>query len=260
MFVSGNVVIILRRVTFVLLLAVAVACNAGKPAPFPYACGDVTRGHCYTYATIGQRITGFRTIVTISGSLAPGNGFVTNEFWLKNYSGAVGWIELGYISNGVEPLHYFYAIVNPATGIFRQTTISTIPREDIEGRVTLDVHQIAPNEFEISVNGPATQFSTTENVSLWSGSEGGYVDVGMELAGTTGAYASITMFVKNQVYDTRHRRRFAAGSDGYGVTTHNPPYGEWLQSPAASPTASPAASPVAGPEGGTFITYCCAPP
>src|SRR4051812_2630497 len=104
----------LARVTQILTVLVTptliLGCGAGQQSPTGYSCGDVAHGHCYSEALFGDHVTGFRTTFTVVSKLHPGNGFVTNEFWLDNYTGNIGWIELGYELNTVEPLHYFVGI------------------------------------------------------------------------------------------------------------------------------------------------------
>lgn len=233
----------------IVALGATLACGiGGKPAPAPYMCGDVTRGHCYGMATVGDHLTGFRSTFTVVKELRPGNGFVTNEFWLKNYSGVVAWIEIGYMQNTVEQLHYFWAVLDPDTALFRSTMIADVPGAEFGERVTFDIHETAPSVFSLSVDGPTTKFATSVTVNLWVGTDGGYVDMGMELAGTDGAVAPVATFVNNTVYDSTFRPRYAKASDGSGETIGKPPYGGWLQKPADSP------------DGGVFITHCCAPP
>jgi hypothetical protein len=223
------------------------ACGGGKPAPAPYTCGDVTRGHCYSKAVIGDHLTGFRSTFTVVKDPRPGNGFVTNEFWLSNYSGTQAWIEIGYIQNTVEPLHYFWAVLDPDTTVFKRTRIADVPPSELGERVTFDIHQTAPGTFSLSVDGPTTKFATSVTVNLWSGMYGGYVDMGMELAGTDGATAPVATFVRNTVYDSTLHPRYARASDGAGESIGKPPYGGWLQTPTESP------------DGGVFITHCCSP-
>jgi hypothetical protein len=104
-----------KRLRFLLLLIAVftVACNeecnlSGQPAPQPYACGSVTSGHCYAHFTMGDHIVGFRTEMTVRNRFISGNGLMTNEFWLVNYQGVNGWIELGYLNNGHTPPYYFW--------------------------------------------------------------------------------------------------------------------------------------------------------
>ena len=58
----------------------------------------------------------------------------------------------------------------------------------------------------VSVDGSKTHFSTTVQVNLWDGVYGGHVEAGQELAGSTGAAASLVTFVDNQLYDQNFNR------------------------------------------------------
>jgi hypothetical protein len=107
------------------LLCALMACAPQTPAPAqPYACGGPAKNHCYAYASVGDHILGFLTQIHISG-ISPGDGFVTNEIWLRNYTGVSSWIELGY-EQDVRPLHYFWA-QSDETGLFTPHELGDIP-------------------------------------------------------------------------------------------------------------------------------------
>src|ERR1700690_423792 len=103
------------RMLFLLLTAGLISsCTpplGGTPASQNYNCGDLTSGHCYSEANLGLRITGFRSTITVASNFYGGRGFVTNEFWLSNTDGNWGWIEIGYMSNGVQRTKYFWAVL-----------------------------------------------------------------------------------------------------------------------------------------------------
>ena len=230
----------------ILVLSASKCPSGGQPSPQIYNCGTVSSGHCYSEALLGDHLAGFRTTFTVVQQFLPGDGFVTNEFWLTNYQGNDGWIELGYQVNSIE-LKYFWAVLDPDTGIFTKHDIGPIPPEEVATRVVFDIHQTAEDTFVISIDGSKTHFATTAHVNLWDGSYGGHVKMGQELAGSKGAAASLAMFVENQVYDSSSRRRFATAGDGPSEKVDKPPYGGWMQQPAV------------GNQGGVFSTYCCVP-
>jgi hypothetical protein len=192
-------------------------------------------------------VTGFRSTITVANNFFGGKGFVTNEFWLLNTDGNWGWIEIGYLSNTVQAPKYFWAALNPETGIFQSHDIGLVPQGEIGTRVVFDVHQTADSTFSVSLDGGVTHFQTTVVVPLWDHNFGGTVNLGQELARDSGAVASLTEFTDNQLYDQNFRIRFAIETDGGSEDVAKPPYGGWMQKPAA------------GNRGGVFATYCCAP-
>jgi hypothetical protein len=225
----------------------------GQPSPTPYHCGTAAAGHCYAEAFLGSHATGFRTTVTVANRFLPGDIFITNEFWLTNYNGNNGWIEIGYQYQRYLEERYFWAQLDPDTTNFTSHEIAPVPAEDIGTRVTIDVHQIGDNQFQLSLESGSMSFTMPINLHLWDGTYGGTVKVGTELAGSTGAQASLAEFVDNQVYDTSFQRHFVtelAGPD----SIDSPPYGGWLQQPSDAAGADGGGSP-----GGVFSTYCCAP-
>src|SRR5262249_41294443 len=142
-------------------------------------------------------------------------------------------IEIGYETNTVELPKYFWAVLDPDTGIFINHNIDTIPQEEVSTRVTFDIHQIAEDTFAISVDGNKTHYSTSVTVNLWNGVYGGYVHIGQELSGSKDAVASLAMFVENQVYDSNFHPHYARETDQpHDETLDKPPYGGWMQKPA----------------------------
>jgi hypothetical protein len=231
-----------------IVLVLTTRCIGGQPAPEGYSCGGPSTGHCYAIASIGDHLTGFRSTIGVIANAKPGDGFVNNEFWLINYSGNGGWIEIGYQVNTVELPKYFWAVLDPDTGIFTNHNMDTIPQEEVGTRVTFDIHQIAEDTFAISVDGSKTHYSTTVQVNLWNGTYGGYIHIGQELSGSKDAIASLAIFVENQVYDSNFHHHYATEVDRpLDETLDRPPYGGWMQKPTQDN------------KGGVFSTYCCAP-
>lgn len=234
------------------LLAVAgtfSSCDVlfGSQAPHGYACGDTTGDHCYAEAFVGDHTTGFRSTITVAPTFQAGNGLITNELWLNNYTGNRGWIELGYKNVVNERPQYFWAQMNPEGFVFTFHDIAPVPDAELGTRVTFDVHQIGPDQFLLSIDGGVTRWSQTIALSLWTGTAGGYVALGQELGGTDGGQASLALFVDNMVYDQAFAPRFAAAQDRPSESLDGPPYGGWLEVPDA------------GNRGGVFSTRCCAP-
>ena len=211
-------------VTFAFLAVALVGCG-GTQIPTGYSCGDVTRKHCYAKATLGDHITGFTARIGVADGISPGDGFVTNELWLNNYTGVSSWIEVGYQQNSVERLHYFWAM-NDENGVFTKESIADVPAQEKSTSVYFDVHQIAPDSFRVSVQGSATHFTKVIAVHLWNGSSGGYAGVGQELAGTSGASAPNAQFTDMATYTNGTRSPVTAVS----LVVDQPPNAGWLSS------------------------------
>lgn len=235
-------------VSLALLALVGCTTPIGQVSPQGYSCGTPSTGHCYAIASVGDHLTGFRTTISVVSNLLGGDGFITNEFWLINYSGDNGWIELGYSAGKYELPKYFWARLDPDSHIYQSHDIVTIPQEEIGTRVTFDVHQTGEDTFVLSVEGGSTHFSTTVTANLWDGAYGGYAHVGQELEGSTGAVASLAMFVDNHVYDQSFNLHLATEADhALDEDVDKPPFGGWMQKPASDN------------QGGVFATHCCAP-
>jgi hypothetical protein len=72
---------------------------------------------------------------------------------LTNYSGNAGWIEIGYQVVTLQSPKYFWAVLDPDTGIIINHDIGTIPQEEFGTRVTLDIHQTAEDTFDVAIEG-----------------------------------------------------------------------------------------------------------
>lgn len=247
---GGGMPLRLRLLAACLPLAAAfLSCDllsslGGRPGA--YQCGDFTGDHCYAEASVGDHATGFQTTITVAGVFEAGDGLITNELWLRNYTGGQGWIELGYKHELNGTLQYFWGRKDPATADFSFENIGPVPAAEVGTPVTFDVHQTGTDTFLLSIDGGVTRWSKPLTLALWSNASGGYVLLGMELGGRDGGQASLAMFVDNKVYDTAFHPRFANAGDFPGQTIHGPPYGGWLQWPDAG-------------QGGVFSTRCCAP-
>jgi hypothetical protein len=186
------------------------------------------------------------TRIHISG-INPGDGFVTNEIWLRNYTGVSSWIELGYTQDP-RPLHYFWA-QSDETGLFTPHDLGDIPPEEFDTPVTFSIHQLQPGQFEVRIDGTRTHFTTATHVALWSGTDGGYAEIGQELSGTTGANAHLAVFDHNRALSRNSQWSWFTNpniTNPAATTEGKPPYGEWLALPATDAS-----------EGGVSSTHCC---
>jgi hypothetical protein len=238
-----------RLVLAAVALAAMAGCNllGGAPAAEPYKCGDYTGNHCYATGTLGSHVTGFRTTITVASNFRPGDGFLTNEFWLNNFTGVKAWLEVGYKTDTAGRLDYFWGILDPTTAMFTAHELGVVPAEEVGTPVVFDIHQTADGEFLVSVEGSVTHVSRQVSVQLWSGASGGWVSLGQELAGKQGAQAALTTFTHNQVYDAAFTRRPVGAVDRPSESADAPPFGGWLLTPDG------------GNVGEVFATHCCAP-
>jgi hypothetical protein len=192
-----------------------------------------------TAPSIGDHLTRFRSTISVVDRFFGGDGFVNNEFWLVNYNGQGGWIELGYQASTYQLPKYFYAVLDPDTQTYISHDIAEIPQEELGTRVSFDVHQTADNTFVVSVERTKAHFSTSVTVHLWDATYGGYVNLGQELAGKRNAAANLAMFVSKSSTtrrSTRTRRR----------TPIDPPMRPWTSRRSAGGCRSPRAGIKAG--------------
>ncbi|MGZ3488658.1 MAG: hypothetical protein ACXVBY_17555, partial [Isosphaeraceae bacterium] len=239
-----------KQVVGIMLVGMLVtACSGSTPrAPAPYKCGGVgtmTGRHCYAKATIGDHITGFSSDIWIAERMQPENGFITNEFWLNGFTGVSSWIEIGYIQNSVEQLHYFWA-ENDENGIFHKETIANVPTTEVGTSVRFAIIQVATDTFRLEVKAGTTHFSREIHLHLWDDWQGGYIEAGQELAGTDmagtgGAEASLAQFTDMLTFTRFSKARV----DKAAFDVDGPPYAGWLVMPPA-PEPGPA-----------FATWCC---
>jgi len=236
------------RLSSIGLTAVLACTQVGTVSPKPYSCGDLQKSHCYGEVTVGNHATGFRTMISVVNSFQGGTGFLTNEFWIFPYDGNLSWIEIGYQASPTQLRKYFWATLDPTTSIFRSHDIGNVPTAEVGSEVTFDVHQTGEHQFALSVQGNVTHFDTTITVNLWDGTYGGYMNLGQELAGDSGAVGSLATFKNNQVYDGSLQPHFITDSEVVGSESQaRPPFAGWLERPAM------------GNRGGVFSTWCCTP-
>jgi hypothetical protein len=248
-------------------------CPPGQPAPNGYSCGTLSSGHCYSEAmsTFGasstplqqcandgaSHIFGYRTSISITSGMNPGDGFIDDEMWLTAENGP-GWIEAGYTDEYFFGQHYFWAENDETTGIFVNHDLQSVPAEDDGSYAVVEIFATGPDltkpsSFTVNIRSIATNFSQTDIVNaMWTPGPDRFAEVnfGQELAGTNGALANDVFFVNNSWMDNAGHWRLQSAP---GVSTVDmPPYGGWVQDGCSSAQSS-------GPNGGTFLTRCCTP-
>jgi hypothetical protein len=233
-----------------ILVVALTSCQSGPilpgnaPAAAPYTCGTLSSGHCYAELLVDPgHLRGYRTQILVTTQLAPGNGFIDNEFWLNPYGGT-GWLEMGYEYHPVYRMTYFWA-EDRQDGYFIAHEIADVDPLDDGNYATFDIHETATDTFSISLTSKKVSYSySNTNFPLFGSTASGWVAMGQELAGTTGAQAPFVLYLFNTYYDTNLAKHYITG--GTPVLA-KPPYGGWLQAPAS------------GNQGGAWSTWCCAP-
>jgi hypothetical protein len=250
-------VILISRLRRSLVLAglalapIALAgCPTPGPSPTPYSCGTASDdSHCYarvnfTNQTVLGGIRGWQTRIDVVPVMKGGDGLITDEFWLASFSGSY-WIETGYMASVSESgAFYVWAETDPGVGLVVHI-LGPVTSADYGGWATFTVYQTGPSSFIISVQTPTVSYTAASNFPYFSDpSTQGYVNMGQELAGSTGAVADYATFADNKEFSGG---QWAYATTGAQAPAGDPPYGVWT--PASQ-----------WPPGGLFWTECCISP
>ena len=242
---------LLRVVAGPAVVTLALAgCQTPGPSPTPYSCGNLTINHCYAEAEFLSTsapggIRGWRTNIYLTDQMSPGDGFIHNEFWLNN--GAGSWIEVGDFAEPNKPGPFYgWGMMQP-DGLYSSSPFGPVQDADIGHYATFEIKQIDPDNFSVTVTTPtATYTIVLTNSFLSDQSNSGYVAMGQELAGSSGAQAGYVLFLDNMAY-SGGTWSYYPGPQGNSLV-QQPPYGGWVQLPAP------------GNQGGAFFTECCISP
>lgn len=174
--------------------------------------------------------------------------------WLKPLFTGSGWIEAGYADGIFTPgeIDYFWAENDNTSGLFVKHFVSTVPQADFGQYAIIQISNDGPDRtssssFTVSIRNQATNFSTSTSNALWNGSgNSADVNLGQELAGTSGAAAGLVFYVNNAYQSASGL--WPLETSGGTVISDLPPFAQWVQIPAP------------GNNGGTFYTECCLPP
>jgi hypothetical protein len=237
---------------------------SAKPAHASnYSCGNPSTGHCYGYThwqEQPQYFGSYTSILQIAMN-CPSNcgGFINNEMWLgddhsqaclSNGFGAC-WVEAGYHAfPGEGNPYYFWADSRPMTSntynnhFLNQADVADFTHFMIilDARGGPGVYQVWIYNDNLSVlfNGASTSNTMTANE----------IDIGTELAGTTGASAAPSQFQQNfwavSPLTSQYIFWYNTEVDNGAVTSQAPPNASWLI-PAS----------LSGSNGGIFSTNCC---
>jgi hypothetical protein len=266
---SGRLVAVAGSVLLPFCLS---GCPPGQTPPGGYSCGTLSSGHCYSetlfflgkaapsqQCAVDQKsnIFGYRTSISVTSGMNPGDGFIDDEIWMRAENGP-GWIEAGYMDDTVFGEHYFWAENDEVTGIFVNHDLQSVPAADSGNYAVVEIFATGPdltmaNSFTVNIRSMTTNFSQTGiNNAMWSGGPDRFAEVnfGQELAGSKGALANDVFFVNNSWMDSAGHWRLQSAPTATAVDM--PPFGGWVQDPCMSAQSS-------GPNGGTFLTRCCTP-
>jgi hypothetical protein len=250
----------------------------GLPGPGrTYSCigGDPGSRHCYGIVRFNVTDLGngpsFRAFITTVNAVAlrGGDGEINDEFWVKqipaaNCGGpnlpAVCWIEVGlsaganYIGCRVpqNETHLFWADNRPNRGFFCHDMGAVQPQEFGQPvLLAIAIRPSEPNAYDVealtceSSHGPVgCQGRQFVGISSDNTMAANVIDMGMELAGRTGASAPGTNFFQTLVPDSSSVFGFKFLDVDGRLILNEPISAEWESRPTSG-------------NGGSFRTSCC---
>jgi hypothetical protein len=238
-----------------------------------YSCGNSTGSHCYGIATLPAALNGepnFRGFVTAVDAvpLNSGNGEINNEIWVVQQGnpacGSIAnsqcWIEVG-LSAGADAggcslpsneTHIFWADNRPNQGFFCHDQGALQPQEFNQPVfLAIAIRPPEPNSYDVEAltcTSTSGSGSCPRRAIIGKSSNNAMaanlVEMGMELAGNSGASAPVTHFNgsiapnPNVIFGWTY-----VNVDG-SVITNTPVKGGWSLTPSTNP-------------GGSFFTSCC---
>jgi len=259
----------------ILLLLSGASCPPGPGRT--YSCGDPTSAHGHCYGIVSFNVTDFgnglnfglfstvvNAVALLGGSVAgtKNPGELNDEFWVTQKRVPTGcvdrdgtqipcWVEVGLSAGGcsISPneTHLFWADNRPFEGFFCHDLgpleqqefghdTSLLIRQNASDTSTYDVIVITCVDASAQCSGRGFIGESTVNAMFPDD-----VDMGMELAGTTGANAPGTNFL-GTIVTGRNGPKFL---DVNGVIRNDMPT-----------TAAWSSLPTSG-NGGSFHTSCC---
>jgi len=253
------------RSTLSVVWATLVGFLCLSTSAYPYSCGNPSSGHCYGTASWQEKTEYFGAYADLTqvamGCPAGCGGFVDDEIWLIDTKSSgcgsngfgVCWVEAGYIfTDGSSSAQFFWADGRPLTSSAFNLHIlgPTDPAGTTDHYMIIKDGRGGSGIFQVWVynDGLSTLYQGTSTSNTMSGNR---IDIGQELAGTTGASAGTANFTRNiwavQALGPEYVFWYNRQTDKGGVGSANPPVASWAIDPAAPPP----------PEGGEFTTRCC---
>jgi hypothetical protein len=242
--------------------------NGGSCPPLPgpgrtYACGDATSNHCYgivrfNVAELGNGLDfGLFSTIVNAVALLGGDGEINDEIWVKQRHGVTNcgnqcWVEVGLSAGACSipknETHVFWADNRPFEGFFCHD-MGPLQEQEFGHLMSLliRVNPSDPGSYDVVVQtcldaaapcpGRRLVGQSTDNAMFPD-----TIDMGMELAGSTGAGAPGTNF--------------------FGTRVAVPGGSKYLDVDGTSGANSPITAewdtlPTSGTTGGSFRTLCC---
>lgn len=200
-----------------------------------YSCGDLSSGHCYGVKFWGGA-NGADTRITLHPTNGGNDGFVNTEMWLQS-SDTSYWVEAGIRScscfNVVDGSMFFWADSRPNGGGYHEHFSNYLYSTDwSQPNALVRITRSGTSSWNVSVNDNVTLLTGTSadnNITI------GYIEVGMELAGTSGAYAPLNYFTNNRWMDNSGYFHYQT-NDGTGQSQNGPIFSGWATAPTSSST------------------------
>ena len=229
-----------------LALALFTAVNQTVPVAHAFSCPLTSYKHCYgLHQWLGRSKGDGVTIDVVPLQCGGCDGFIDNETWY-NQDNCVCWIEAGYSTythHTTTTVNYFWADIRPGDGQVNEHPLNQIPANDYGNQVALTIVRSGPQTFTVGVHSPytnLTEYSTRNTMA-----DGNDIQIGQELAGTTGgAYAPKAYYQNNAWYNDSYQR-ILQQTDGTPQSFNAPP-----------PTMVIAVNASSYP-GGYYATFCC---
>lgn len=258
-------VLTLLLVAILMLLQVGVVLNS-PIAHANYSCGTDNTPHCYGEQEWDGPMYGAKTDITIQvltcNYPCNSNGEIDDEMWVGAYNNdgcEKCWVEAGITNDNTTggSTQYFWADARPNGGRFHLHYVNGVFVGDIGHKVIFRVAKTNSSTFEVdkanelpSSGGCSAQCSASwTNFSTSNSISPNFIQIGLELAGSSGASAPRVDFTNNYYLDSNlnPHPQTAAGqvfhippaSDGNPIKTN------WVNNHPGGPT------------GGDFYTSCC---
>jgi hypothetical protein len=202
--------------------------------PVYYSCGTLSSDHCYGINRWLGTTYGASTRATVV-QLHAGNGFMNNTLWVGNNDSS-RWIEAGYAVIYNKSYEFWYWAYINDSGTYLEydapTGLVSGPGGDFGNPVNIYIWRVNSTTWNAAIYGWASSWLpngfTLSNFTATS------IDIGQELAGTSGSSASTANFYYN---------RWRQGNGNYVYQTVNgtsfsyyPPYAGWIVKPSGSST------------------------
>jgi hypothetical protein len=244
--------------TFLLLVCSVKPLHASN-----YSCGNPNSGHCYgrtRWQEKPQYFGAFSSILQIAMN-CPSNcgGFINNEIWLVDFRSQACvsnafqacWVEAGFHAfAGQGNPYYFWADSRPlASNTYNNHFLNQADSGDFDHFMIIEDARGAPGVYQVWIysDNLSVLFNGTSTSNTMSANT---IQIGTELAGTTGGSAAPSQFQKNiwavKPLGSDYTFWYNTQVDDGVILSQSPPNASWLIDPS-----------LPGSNGGIFTTNCC---